>query len=107
MAEHEALSEHVCDHCGQPFRAEQHHAICPTCVEARMSEYDDGDDEEICEHGNILEECCICDFDCGLMRDGQCTKAGSEECDFSCPNRDSELFAGSAAWVKKHQKAKA
>ncbi len=22
--------------------------------------------------------------DCGLMPDGQCTKAGSEECDWSC-----------------------
>ena len=27
------------------------------------------------------------DIDCGLMRDGQCTKAGSEECDWECPNR--------------------
>lgn len=43
-------------------------------------------------------------FDCGLMPDGQCTKAGSEECDFECPNRNSEFFAGSAAWCRKHER---
>jgi hypothetical protein len=24
-------------------------------------------------------------FDCGMMPNGQCTKAGSEECDWDCP----------------------
>ena len=42
------------------------------------------------------------DIDCGLMPDGQCSKAGSEECDFECPNRMSDLFAGSPAWCRKH-----
>lgn len=42
------------------------------------------------------------DYDCGLMQDGQCLKAGSEECDWECPNRNSELFVGSAAWCRKH-----
>lgn len=46
------------------------------------------------------------DFDeCGLMADGQCLAAGSEWCDFECPYRDSELFAGSEAWLKKHRSA--
>jgi hypothetical protein len=40
--------------------------------------------------------------DCGLMADGQCMLAGSEHCDFCCPNRDSEDFCGSAAWRRKH-----
>jgi len=40
--------------------------------------------------------------ECGLMDDGQCTMAGTEHCDFSCPNRDSEDFCGSAAWRRKH-----
>lgn len=40
--------------------------------------------------------------ECGLMADGQCGMAGTEHCDFSCPYRDSEDFAGSAAWDKKH-----
>ena len=44
------------------------------------------------------------DFDCHLMPDGQCMKAGSEECDWECPWRNSEFFAGSAAWNKKHSK---
>lgn len=42
------------------------------------------------------------DDECGLMGDGQCTMAGTEHCDFSCPNRDSEDFCGSAAWLKKN-----
>lgn len=25
------------------------------------------------------------EFDCGMYPDGQCGKAGSEECDFECP----------------------
>lgn len=40
--------------------------------------------------------------ECGLMRDGQCSMAGTEHCDFECPNRESELFCGSAAWQRKH-----
>lgn len=42
--------------------------------------------------------------DCGLMHDGQCSMAGSEHCDFSCPNRDSDMFAGSRAWREKHKR---
>jgi len=42
------------------------------------------------------------DFDCHLRPDGQCGAAGSEMCDFECPNRHSELFVGSAAWRRKH-----
>jgi hypothetical protein len=56
--------------------------------------FDDDDDEE--------------DFDpadeCMLGPDGQCGLAGSEWCDFECPLRDSEFFAGSAAWRAKHEK---
>lgn len=46
------------------------------------------------------------DLECGLMDDGQCAMAGTEHCDFSCPNRDSEDFAGSAAWIAKHNRAR-
>lgn len=42
------------------------------------------------------------DIDCGLMPDGQCAMAGSEECDWVCPHSRSEHFAGSAAWRRKH-----
>ena len=44
------------------------------------------------------------DQDCGLMSDGQCLQAGTEHCDFGCPNRMSDLFVGSPAWRKKHQR---
>ena len=39
--------------------------------------------------------------ECGLGDDGQCALAGTEHCDFCCPYRDSDLFAGSAAWNRK------
>jgi len=32
-------------------------------------------------------------FDCGWMREGGCSLAGTEECDFECPNRDSMIAA--------------
>ena len=66
----------------------------------------DPDDNALCEHGKIMDECRWCDaeMNCGLGPDGQCGNAGSEYCDFECPNRDSEFFAGSAAWRKKHAK---
>ena len=41
-------------------------------------------------------------WDCGLMPDGQCLKAGSEECDWDCPYSRGEFFAGSELWNKKH-----
>ena len=41
---------------------------------------------------------------CGLYTNGQCSMAGTEHCDFECPWRDSEDFAGSGAWLKKHNK---
>lgn len=44
------------------------------------------------------------DDDCGLRADGQCSQAGTEHCDFMCPNRNSDLFVGSAAWRAKHEK---
>jgi len=50
-------------------------------------DWDEGDDD---------------DFDCHLRPDGQCGAAGSEMCDFECPNRNSELFVGSKAWCLKH-----
>ncbi len=40
--------------------------------------------------------------DCGLMPDGQCLKAGSEDCDFGCPYSHGPYYAGSQAWHKRH-----
>jgi hypothetical protein len=42
--------------------------------------------------------------ECGLMHDGQCSQAGTEHCDFSCPMRDSAQFVGSKAWREKRRK---
>lgn len=96
MPDHEVLSDRVCAECRKTFKAEEHHGICPECVEAHMADYDDAADDE---EGDGLED----DFDCGLMSNGQCAKAGSEECDWSCPNRESELFAGSVANLAKQK----
>lgn len=60
-------------------------------------EPDDFEDFDDCEDDDPAD-------DCMLMADGQCMAAGSEWCDFECPYRDSELFAGSAAWCAKHEK---
>ena len=54
------------------------------------AEYEDDDPEDDWE------------FDCHLGPDGQCGKAGSEECDWECPMRMSEFYAGSPAWIAKH-----
>lgn len=40
--------------------------------------------------------------DCGLTPDGQCSMAGSEECDWECPNSHGEFYAGSERWHEKH-----
>lgn len=61
-------------------------------------DYDDFDD--VYDDEDELDR----EADCGLMDDGQCMLAGTEWCDFECPNRDSELFAGSEAWRKKHER---
>lgn len=57
-------------------------------MENDLDEFEDDYDECHCE----IIGCPECDerhlenFDCGLMANGQCTKAGSEECDWDCPN---------------------
>ena len=42
------------------------------------------------------------EFDCGLGPDGQCSMAGTEDCDWECPNSRGEFYAGSELWHKKH-----
>lgn len=61
-----------------------------------MDDDDFGFDEDE-PHDDLDEECALGD-------NGQCGLAGTEHCDFVCPYRDSEDFAGSAAWIKKHSK---
>lgn len=61
-------------------------------------DYDDDDYDDDFEDEDDL-------FDCHLMADGLCGKAGSEECDWECPLRNSEFFAGSEAWMRKHGSA--
>jgi hypothetical protein len=66
---------------GPVFDAVEDPSYCDGCDEPR--EYcrcwdDPGDDyDEAPEDDGEYE-------DCGLMPDGQCTKAGSEECDWDC-----------------------
>jgi len=47
---------------------------CPVCGDPDCDFDCDGDYED-------TED----DFDCGMMPDGYCSKAGSEECDWQCP----------------------
>lgn len=46
---------------------------CEDRAEYDDGEYDDGEIDDFDEYQN-----------CGMMHDGQCTKAGSEECDWEC-----------------------
>lgn len=66
-------------------------------IDAMERDFDDDDGYEL----DPMEEA---EMDCGLGRDGQCSQAGSEHCDFSCPFRNSEYFAGSAAWLAKRKR---
>jgi len=66
-------------------------AIC-TCGTCTVDPADYEDDFEPDED----EE----EFDCHLMPNGQCLAAGSEDCDWNCPYRDSEHYAGSKAWMR-------
>jgi hypothetical protein len=66
-------------------------------IDAMERDFDDDDHYEL----DPMEEA---EMECGLHRDGQCGLAGTEHCDFTCPFRDSEHFAGSAAWRAKHKK---
>jgi hypothetical protein len=43
----------------------------------------DGDDHDF--YGDDLDEDEFDSFDCAMDLDGQCGKAGSEECDWMCP----------------------
>ena len=56
--------------------------------------YTDPDDDEDYDNGyddDPLDEYEA--FDCGMDRDGNCGKAGSEECDWACPySRDANLL---------------
>lgn len=57
-----------------------------------------GDDDGICPDCNEPWDCCECRAgeECGRWINGRlsssCSKAGSEECDFECPYRNSLRF---------------
>lgn len=67
-------------------------------VQAQIDDHlyqDDDDGDELDPMDELAQEC-------GLGDDGQCAMAGTDHCDFTCPWRNSEDFAGSAAWRAKH-----
>jgi hypothetical protein len=63
-----------------------------------MDDEDDFDDDDY--ELDPMEEA---EMNCGLGPDGQCSQAATEHCDFMCPFRNSEHFAGSAAWRAKRK----
>jgi hypothetical protein len=77
------------------------YTVCKECKQKQIEElkaefdpYDDYDEPDPMEEAEL---------ECGLGGDGQCSLAGSEHCDFVCPFRESEDFAGSAAWRAKRE----
>ncbi len=88
--------------CAQPaaWHFEAHGVGSDYCHACR-----DRIDDHLCQDDDLeaRDDWDDLDAECGLARDGQCSMAGSEHCDFCCPNRNSDLFVGSAAWRAKHQ----
>ena len=68
------MSGEKCERCHTSVRR-IHSTLCAACIADDM-DYDPDVDEyrEFDEFD-----------DCGMMSDGQCLKAGSEECDWECP----------------------
>jgi hypothetical protein len=53
---------------------------CPFCFAANDASADFDDDSDIDDDESELDQ-----FDCAMDRNGNCGKAGSEECEFECP----------------------
>ncbi len=59
------------------------------------------DDDHVFDYMDEEDE----EFDCGLGPDGQCSMAGSEDCDWDCPHSHGPRYAGSEAWHREHNAA--
>lgn len=77
---------HICAVCLHEDWLEERAPVCPACASAYFEPAetrhwwqeipdDDDDDDDVPYPGYE---------DCGLMHNGQCSKAGSEECDWDC-----------------------
>ena len=64
------MDTHICTSCGGESKSE---GRCMACI---MADYED-DCDGCDDHEGEFD-------DCALMPDGQCLKAGSEECDWEC-----------------------
>lgn len=84
----------TCAHCKSEMQTD---GISSWCVQAGCASdhFDDFDGEDDAAGDDEWE------LECGLASDGQCSQAGTEHCDWLCPNSSSELFVGSAAWREK------
>ena len=63
-----------CERCDTIIR-HKHGGLCAACLEDDM----DPEEPEMDEDEAFLE------YECGMMADGYCSKAGSEDCDWVCP----------------------
>lgn len=72
-------ADHRCPSCGGPSRFE---GRCGACIAADYEDFDDGD---LCDCCGETWDMCKFNFDCGLMPDGTCMLAGTEDCDWECP----------------------
>lgn len=80
MSEAPAQYECRCGSCHQSFMAESKHRVtCPACVQQEIEDREDDNFDDLPDE----------DEDdltgCGMMANGQCTEAGTEWCDWSCP----------------------
>lgn len=71
-------SDHVPDECRQ----------CGFPDPESVADYHCGpdDDDGLCECCGETWDKCRNNFDCGMLPDGTCTLAGTEDCDWECPH---------------------
>lgn len=61
---------------------------CVWCEETDCAGECEIHNDDYCDQHDLPRDQCDCDFlenICGMMPDGQCALAGSEECDWDCP----------------------
>lgn len=68
------MAELTCERCDTVI-THKHGQLCAACIADDM----DWEEPEMDEDEAFLA------FQCGMMADGFCTMAGSEDCDWECP----------------------
>ena len=98
MADHEPLFDLVCCECQQPFKAEAHHRICPSCVQSYIdSQMFDDEDCGQCDGSGYTYDCI--DGCCANAEEG--CRLCERRCDFCNPFKPTPKQAEERAQLGK------